>query len=113
LAFRRFLFNREDRDMGHILENVVFLELLHRGYKVSVGKIGAYEVDFVAQALNENLEYYQVSQSILDKNTFEREIQSLDKIDDHHPKCLLSMDYSDLSYKGIKHINILDWLMGG
>lgn len=111
LAFRNFLFNRDSRDMGHILENVVFLELLRRGYKVSIGKIGVHEVDFVAQNINENIEYYQVSQSVLDKSTFEREIQALDKIDDHHPKYLLSMDYSDLSYKGIKHINIFDWLI--
>ncbi|GHT70846.1 ATPase [Bacteroidia bacterium] len=111
LALRKQLFNREDGDFGHILENVVFLELLHRGYKVSVGKIGSKEVDFVTQSPDGNVEYYQVSQTVIDKNTLKREIEPLDKISDHNSKYLLTMDYIVISHKGIKQMNVLDWLI--
>jgi len=111
LALRNYLFNREAGDFGHILENVVFLELLHRDYKVSIGKIGSQEVDFVAQSPDGNVEYYQVSQTIMDKNTLQREIEPLNKIADHNPKYLLTMDYIDVSHRGIKQINVLDWLV--
>ncbi|MDR2477931.1 MAG: DUF4143 domain-containing protein, partial [Treponema sp.] len=110
LGLRYFLLRR-DGDFGHILENVVYLELLRRGYRVSVGKIGAKEVDFVARNAGGNVEYYQVSQSVLDPEVFAREVDPLDAIKDHYPKFILSMDYLNLSHKGIKHLNILDWLL--
>jgi predicted AAA+ superfamily ATPase len=89
----------------------VYLELLRRGYKISIGKVGDQEVDFVAQNIDGIVEYYQVSQSVIDPKTFDREIIPLDNIKDHNPKLLLTMDYADLSYNGIRQINLLNWLM--
>lgn len=100
-------------DAGHILENVVFLELLRRGYKVYVGKVGAAEVDFIANG-DEGEEYYQVTYTLNDADgkTLERELAPLDAINDHNPKYLLTMDYGPLvSHNGIKQINVLDWLL--
>jgi predicted AAA+ superfamily ATPase len=111
IGLRYHLSKSEDRDMGHILENVVYLELLRRGYKVSIGKVGSKEVDFVAKKPDGKIEYYQVAQSVVNLVTFEREVSSLDKINDHNSKFLLTMDYSSVSHKGIEQINVLDWLM--
>ena len=97
--------------MGHILENIVYLELLRRGYKVYVGKSDEYEVDFVAQNYN-GYEYYQVSLTTRDETTLTRELRPLQKIRDNYPKYILTMDrdlYSD--YEGIKKINVIDWLL--
>jgi predicted AAA+ superfamily ATPase len=111
IGLRNFLLRRDEGDIGHILENVVYLELLRRGYyNVSIGKVGSKEVDFVADRGDGTTEYYQVSQTVLDPNTFAREIEPLDNIKDHNPKFVLSMDYMDLSHKGIKHKNVLEWL---
>ena len=101
-------------DAGHILENVVCLELLRRGYEVYVGKVGAAEVDFVAVG-GEGEEYYQVAYTLVDADgkTLERELAPLDSIRDHNPKFLLTMDYgSVVSHNGIKQIYALDWLTG-
>jgi predicted AAA+ superfamily ATPase len=106
-----YLLNNTTRDIGHILENIVYLELLRRGYKISIGKVGDKEVDFVAQNIDGTVEYYQVSQSVMDPKTFDREIAPFDNIKDHNPKFLLTMDYADLSYNGIRQINLLNWLM--
>ncbi|MDR1418490.1 MAG: ATP-binding protein [Endomicrobium sp.] len=111
IGLRYYLLNNTTRDFGHILENIVYLELLHRGYKISIGKIGKKEVDFVAQNIDGRVEYYQVSQSMMDPKTFDREIIPLDNIKDHNPKFLLTMDYADLSHNGIRQINLLNWLM--
>lgn len=102
-------------DAGHILENVVCLELLRRGYEVYVGKVGPSEVDFVAVG-DEGEEYYQVAWTVVDADgkTLKRELAPLDSIRDHNPKILLTMDYSPVvSHNGIKQIYALDWLMGG
>jgi predicted AAA+ superfamily ATPase len=112
IGLRYFLLNRDEGDIGHILENIVYLELLRRGYAVNIGKVGAKEVDFVARK-DSLTEYYQVSQSIVDTAVFNREVEPLDAIKDHKPKYILSMDYLNLGYKGIKQINIIDWLLGG
>ncbi|MDR1696570.1 MAG: ATP-binding protein [Endomicrobium sp.] len=110
IGLRYFLLGREG-DIGHILENIVYLELLRRGYKVYVGKVGASEVDFVAEGIN-GTEYYQVAQSVLDNNVLQRELAPLEAISDHNPKYLLTMDYfPQTSYNGIKQVNILDWLL--
>ena len=101
-------------DAGHILENVVCLELLRRGYEVYVGKVGAAEVDFVAVG-GEGEEYYQVAYTLVDADgkTLERELAPLDSIRDHNPKFLLTMDYGPVvSHNGIKQIYALDWLTG-
>jgi predicted AAA+ superfamily ATPase len=110
IGLRYFLLGKEG-DEGYILENVVYLELLRRGYKVFVGKVGSAEIDFAA-AKNGITQYYQVSQTVLDKNTLERELAPLDSIRDHNQKFLLTMDRKEASYNGIQHINILDWLVG-
>ena len=111
VGLRYMLLGREG-DAGHILENIVYLELLRRGYDVSIGKVGTHEVDFVA-VKNGSTEYYQVAQEISDKDTHERELRSLDTIDDHNPKFLITMDRPlTQEHKGIKVINALDWLLG-
>lgn len=111
IGLRYFLLGTRQTDMGHILENIVYLELLRRGYEVSVGKVGDAEVDFIA-VNEEGAEYYQVSQTVMDSNTLKRELSSLEAIHDHNPKYLLTMDFTPLtSYNGIKQINVLDWLL--
>lgn len=111
IGLRYYLLGTKRADIGHILENVIYLELLRRGYRVYVGKVGTVEVDFVA--VNENgTEYYQVAYSVMDENTLNRELASLDSIRDHNPKYLLTMDFvPPVSYNGIKQINALDWLL--
>lgn len=110
IGLRYMLLGREG-DAGHILENIVYLELIRRGYQVYVGKVGTNEVDFVA-IKNGTKEYYQVSQQIGNSETRERELRSLDSIDDHNPKFLITMDRPFAEeYKGIKIINTFDWLL--
>ena len=89
---------------------MVYLELLRRGYKVYIGKIGDKEVDFVALRGGKT-EYYQVSQSVLDQNTLKRELASLETIPDYNQRFLLTRDYSNTNYNGIQHKNVLEWLM--
>ena len=110
-GLRQALLNNKGRDSGHILENIVYLELIRRGYKVFIGKAGTQEVDFVAQN-EQGTEYYQVSQSVLAEETLKRELEPLQKIRDHYPKYLLTMDYfPSTDFEGIKQINVLDWLI--
>ena len=111
IGLRYFLLGSRQTDMGHILENIVYLELLRRGYEVYVGKVGEAEVDFIA-INEEGEEYYQVSQTVLDENTLRRELSSLEAIKDHNSKYLLTMDFTPFtSHNGIKQINVLDWLL--
>ncbi len=111
IGLRYYLLGTKHTDMGHILENIVFLELLRRGYEVYIGKIGAAEVDFIA--INEEGEsYYQVAQTVMEEMTLKRELASLDAIKDHNPKYLLTMDYAPhTSHNGIKQMNVLEWLL--
>ncbi len=111
-GLRSYLLGKKsDSDMGHILENIVYLELLRRGYKVYVGKVDDLEVDFVAEN-REGLEYYQVALTVRDEKTLERELKSLQKTGDHYPKVLLTMDMDlETNYDGIKKINVVDWLL--
>ena len=102
-------------DMGHILENVVFLELYRRGYEIHIGKVGSAEVDFVAVG-DEGEEYYQVAYTVIDADgaTLRRELAPLESINDHNPKYLLTMDNTPFtSHNGIKQINAIDWLLKG
>lgn len=111
LGLRYFLLGRKEQGRGHILENIVYLELLRRGYDVYIGKVDEYEVDFVA-INSKGIEYYQVAESVRDENTLSRELRSLDIINDHYPKFLLTMDIDpETSYNGIRKINVLDWLL--
>ena len=111
IGLRYFLLGTKPTDIGHILENIVYLELLRRGYEVHIGKVGDAEVDFIA-INSEGQEYYQVAQTVMDEQTLKRELSSLDSIKDHNPKYLLTMDFMPLtSYNGIKQINIIEWLL--
>lgn len=106
-----FLGKKADSDMGHILENIVYLELLRRGHKVYVGKVDDLEVDFVAEN-REGLKYYQVSLSVRNENVLARELKPLQKTGDHYPKYLLTLDMDlESDYDGITKINIVDWLL--
>ena len=110
-GIRNMLLGYRDVDRGHILENVVYLELLRRGYKVSIGKVGSKEVDFVATKPDEKT-YFQVTESLLDKSVKERELSALQSIKDHHEKVILSMDVNFvMSENGIKFKNIIDFLL--
>ena len=111
-GLRSYLLGKKaDSDMGHILENIVYLELLRRGYKVYVGKVDDLEVDFVAEN-REGLTYYQVALTVRDEKVLERELKSLQKTGDHYPKILLTLDMDlDTDYDGIKKRNIVDWLL--
>jgi len=111
IGLRNYLLGRKPMDMGHILENIIFLELKRRGFSVYVGKIGTTEIDFIAQS-DKGIEYYQVSLSVRNTTTLEREIRSLDQISDHNPKYLLTLDEDPIvSHNGIMQINALDWLL--
>ncbi|MDR1868483.1 MAG: ATP-binding protein [Treponema sp.] len=110
VGLRFYLLGSAGSDAGRILENVVFLELLRRGWEVNVGKIDDKEIDFVVQRGGAR-EYYQVSLSVRDEKTLERELRSLNAVKDNYPKFLLTMDDDPSSdNNGIRQINVLDWL---
>ncbi len=111
LGLRYFLLGRKEQGRGHILENVVYLELLRRGYDVYIGKVDEYEIDFVA-INSKGIEYYQVAETTMNEETLNRELRSLDMIKDHYPKYILTMDVTpETSYNGIRKLNVLDWLL--
>lgn len=110
-GIRRYLLPRRNYDLGFSLENIVFLELLRRGFKVNIGKVGLTEVDFIAEK-NNRLHYYQVTASLIDENTFKREITPLQNISDNYPKTILTLDRFTLGdYEGIEVVNAIDWLL--
>lgn len=112
LGLRRYLLPKRNYDLGYSLENIVFLELVRRGYRVNVGKAGNAEIDFVA-GKGDILEYYQVSASLIEQTTFERKIAPLRKIGDNYPKKILTLDrFTPGNYEGIEVINAIDWLLG-
>ena len=120
MGIRQHLLGNKDKDDGHILENIIYLELLRRGYTVYVGKVDikdkdgkikALEVDFVAE--NENgIEYYQIANTVMDSEVLQRELRPLEAIRDHYPKFILTRDYGTADYNGIKKLNALEWLLG-
>lgn len=113
IGLRYHVLGAKKADLGHILENIVYLELLRRGHEVYVGKVGTAEVDFIAIG-EEGEEYYQVAYTVIDADgkTLERELAPLNSIADHNPKYLLTMDYSPMiSHNGIRQIYALDWLL--
>ena len=111
IGLRYFLLGTKKADMGRILENVVYLELLRRGYEVYVGKVDSLEVDFVA-VKDGSVEYYQVAQTVQQEETLERELRSLNRIKDHNTKYLLTLDNEPFStHNGIKQIYALDWIL--
>ncbi len=111
ITMRYALLGRKNIDLGHILENVVYLELLRRGYKVYIGKSGDKEIDFIAENKN-GITYFQVAYTVRDEKTLKRELQALESINDHYPKYILTMDIDpEIDYNGIRKINVLDWLL--
>ena len=111
IGLRYYLLGTKPADMGHILENVVYLELLRRGYEIYVGKQETSEVDFIA--INDSgTEYYQVALTVRDEDTLKRELMPLDSIADHNPKYLLTLDDDPpVSHNGIRQLNALEWLI--
>lgn len=112
IGLRQLLLTNKSSDMGHILENIVYLELIRRGYEVYVGQLKDKEVDFVA-INNEEINYYQVSLTVLDENTLARELRPLQEITDNHAKYLITLDeiLPNSNYDGIKRVNAIEWLL--
>ncbi len=111
-GIRNLLLSSGASDIGHLIENVAYFELVRRGYKVNIGKLSEKEVDFVAKNSN-GLEYYQISASVLDETTLKRELSPLESIQDHFPKILLTLDEvpKSANFNGIRHLNLIDWLL--
>lgn len=111
VTMRYALLGRRNVDAGHMLENIVYLELIRRGYKVYIGRTGEKEVDFVAEN-KEGFTYFQVAYTTREQSTLERELTPLQEINDHYPKYILTMDIDPIAdFDGIKKINVLDWLV--
>jgi predicted AAA+ superfamily ATPase len=110
IGLRHLLLGERNRDIGRILENIVYLELIRRGYNVRIGKVGEKEIDFVA-TIEDKRVYYQVAASVLDPATFEREFEPLRIIKDHYPKFVLTMDDLPTGHNGIQQMNIVDFLL--
>ena len=112
MGLRNYLLGFRNRDSGHAIENVVYFELLRRGYDVAIGKVDTAEVDFVATKTDEKL-YVQVTESMVSEEVRRRELAPLQKIRDNYEKIILSMDTGlDSSYDGIKSLNLIQWLLG-
>ena len=112
LGLRTYLLGRNhNKDLGHILENIIFLELKRKGYRVYVGKNEEKEVDFVVETGDDYI-YIQVSLSVRDEKTLERELRPLETIQDHYKKYLITLDYDTNNYNGIKQISAMDFLLG-
>lgn len=111
VTMRYALLGRRNIDAGHMLENIVYLELIRRGYKVYIGRTGEKEVNFVAEN-KEGFTYFQVAYTTREQSTLERELTPLQEINDHYPKYILTMDIDPIAdFDGIKKINVLDWLV--
>lgn len=111
IGLRNFMLGKKSIDVGHILENIIYLELIRRGYSVYVGKIDDMEIDFVAQNSQGNT-YIQVAASVRDENTLKRELRSLQSVKDNYPKMILTLDDDpEADYDGILRKNALDWLL--
>ena len=109
-GIREAILESNQRDINQIFKNIIYLELLRKGYNVRVGKIDNLEIDFVCTKGNEKL-YIQVAYLLASPETIEREFSSLEKINDNYPKYVISMDEFDMSRNGIRHINIMDFLL--
>ena len=111
IGLRNYLLGFRDRDSGHAIENVVYFELLRRGYDVSIGKIDNSEVDFIATKADDKL-YVQVTESMTSEDVRKRELSPLQKINDNNEKSILSLNPRlDSSYDGKKSIHLIDWLL--
>lgn len=112
LGLRTYLLGRNhNKDLGHILENIIFLELKRRGYRIYIGKNDDSEVDFIVET-NDDYIYIQVALSVRDERTLERELKPLANISDHYRKYIITLDYDINNYNGIKQISAMDFLVG-
>jgi predicted AAA+ superfamily ATPase len=113
IGFLSLIFSRDKLvNRGHHLENIVFLELLRRDYKVNIGKASHAEIDFVARNSNGETEYFQVAWTAKEQSTFEREMRPFELVKDFNPRTLLTTDIEPVTnYKGIRKINVIDWLL--
>jgi predicted AAA+ superfamily ATPase len=109
-GLRNHLLSSSNSDVGHQIENIVYLELLRRGYRVNIGKIDEREIDFIATK-QKTKEYYQVAMTALDESVKARELAPLLKVRDNYPKYLLTLDFVTGDYEGIKQVNLIDWLL--
>ena len=113
IGLRNYLLGFRNRDRGHTLENVVYFELLRRGYDVAIGKVGSAEVDFIGVKPDDKL-YVQVTESMVNEEVRRRELEPLQKISDNYQKVVLSMEPGlDSSYDGIQSVNLMEWLVNG
>ena len=113
IGLRNFLLGFRNRDSGHAIENVVYFELLRRGYDVAIGKADNSEVDFAAAKMDDRL-YVQVTESMVSEDTRRRDLAPLQKISDNYEKIVLSLDPGlDSSYEGIKSISLISWFVEG
>ncbi|MDR0617887.1 MAG: ATP-binding protein [Endomicrobium sp.] len=110
MGLRLALLGNRNLDVGHVLENIVYLELIRRGYRVNIGKVGNLEVDFIAQSPEEII-YYQVSQTLINNKTLKRELLPLQKLKDNYRKIIITTDTIAQSFDGIETKNIIDFLL--
>lgn len=110
VGLRNYLLGIRDRDRGHVIENIVYLELLRRGYDVAIGKLDNLEIDFIATNTTDKL-YVQVTESMAVESVRARELAPLQKVSDNYEKMILSMDDGTVNHEGIKQINLIDWLL--
>ncbi len=112
LGLRTYLLGKSNQtDLGHILENVIYLELKRKGYRVYIGKSDTNEIDFIVET-NDDYIYIQVALSVRDEQTLERELKPLNSISDHFRKYIITLDYDTNNYNGIKQISAIDFLLG-
>lgn len=110
-GIRNYILPKQTYDLGFTIENIVYLELLRRDYIVNVGKVNNYEIDFIAKK-DKAYTYFQVTASMIDENTFKREIRPLQNINDNYKKIILTLDrFTPGNYEGIEVINVIDWLL--
>lgn len=110
VGLRNYLLGIRDRDRGHVIENIVYLELLRKGYDVAIGKLDNLEIDFIATNTTDKL-YVQVTESMAVESVRARELAPLQKVSDNYEKMILSMDDGTVNHEGIKQINLIDWLL--
>ena len=111
LGFRQAIIGNNQRDIARVIENIVYMELLRRGYEITIGKVDNLEVDFVCKKQNKPI-YIQVSYLLASEETIEREFKPLKNISDNYPKYVITMDDVNMSHEGIEHLNIVDFLLG-
>lgn len=110
VGLRNYLLGIRDRDRGHAIENIVYLELLRRGYDVAIGKLDNMEIDFIATNTADKL-YVQVTESMALETVRARELAPLQKVSDNYEKIVLSMDDETINHEGIRQLSLIDWLL--